>query len=70
MRELVTNVLEKAEVLSVVFTSVFTCKTSLQEIQTPETQGKVWNKLGLPLAEGHLFEEHLRCICISTMSAQ
>lgn len=60
----------KQSCLSVVFTSVCTCKTSLQELQTPETQGKVWNKLGLPLAEGHQFEEHLHCICISTMSAE
>lgn len=36
----------------------------------PETQGKVWNKLDLPLAEGHQFEQHFYCICISSMSAE
>lgn len=44
--KLVTNNMEKAEVLSAFFASVSTSKTSLQEFQAPETRGEAWNLSG------------------------
>lgn len=41
--KLVTNDMEKAEVLSAFFASVSTSKTSLQEFQAPETREEVSN---------------------------
>lgn len=47
-REPMTNDLEKAEVLSAFFASIFTRKTVLRESQAPETRGKVWDKEDSP----------------------
>lgn len=49
---MVTKDTEKAEVLSVVFATVFTCKTGPQESQIPETSGKVWRQGKLTLSGG------------------
>ena len=51
-RELVTNDTEKAEVPDA---SVFIRKTVLQESQTTETRGKVWDKEDLPWWRRHSF---------------
>lgn len=40
-RDLVTKEIDKAEVFDAFFSLVFTCKTSLQESQVPETSSKV-----------------------------
>lgn len=42
--KLVTNDVEKAELLGASFPADFTGKISLQEYQAPEARGKVWNK--------------------------
>lgn len=42
--QLVTNDVEKAELLGASFPADFTGKISLQEYQAPEARGKVWNK--------------------------
>lgn len=39
--ELVKNDMEKTEGLNAFFTSVFTSKTCLQELQAPEIRGKL-----------------------------
>ena len=49
--ELVTNDVGKAEVLVAFLASVFSGKTGLKESHTPETTGKVWNKVDLTLVE-------------------
>lgn len=41
--KLVTNNMEKAEVLCAAFSSVTTSKTNPQEFQAPETRGEIWN---------------------------
>lgn len=47
--ELVTNDMEKTEVLNAFFTSVFNSKTCLQESQAPEIRGNLWSKEDIPL---------------------
>lgn len=42
--QLVTNDMEKVEILSASFALDFTSKTNHQEYQAPETRGKVWNE--------------------------
>lgn len=46
-----TTDMEKAEVLVAVLASVFIGKTGLKECRTPETRGKVWNKVDFTLVE-------------------
>lgn len=46
-----TNDMEKAEVHVTVLALDFIDKTGLKESHTPETRGKVWNKVDLTLAE-------------------
>lgn len=41
--ELVTNDMEKAEVLNALFASVFTNETALLVSQGPETREKIWS---------------------------
>lgn len=52
------SLLEKAEVLHVVFTSVFTSKASLGS-QVPETRGKWWSKEDVPSVEEDKVMEYL-----------
>ena len=44
MRALVTQDMEKAEVLDVTFATAFNSSTGLQRSQLSETRGKVWSK--------------------------
>ena len=57
--ELVPEDTEKANVLSALFSLVFTDKTNLQESQAPETRANIWNKEELPLSEEDQVREHL-----------
>lgn len=45
--ELVTNDMEKAEVLVAFLASVFIGKAGRKESHTPESRGEVWNKVDL-----------------------
>lgn len=57
--KLITNDMEKAKVLSALFTLIFTSKPSLEVSQILETRAKVWNKEDLPLWEEDWVREHL-----------
>lgn len=48
---MVTQDVEKTEVLSAFLYSVFTSMICLQESQAPETREKVWRKEALPMVE-------------------
>lgn len=58
--DLVTQDIEKAEVMNAFFTSVITSKTSLQESEIPEMKGKGWSKEGLSLVEEDQVKEYVR----------
>lgn len=49
--DLVTQDMERAELLSSFFTLVLTSKTDFQHSQAPEAWGIVWSKEDLPLVE-------------------
>ena len=40
----VTQNMEKAEVLNTLLSTVFSIKTSFQDSQVPDTEGKAWSK--------------------------
>lgn len=44
--KLVTNGMEKADVLCAAFASVATGKTSMQEFQAPQIRREIWNLVG------------------------
>lgn len=50
--------MEKAEVLSALFSFIFTGKTSLQEFQVLETR-EVWSKKVLPWVKQDQVKDHL-----------
>ncbi|GAB0206869.1 mitochondrial enolase superfamily member 1 [Grus japonensis] len=56
---LVTQDMEKSEVLNAAFASVYSSKTGLQESQVPETKAKGWSKEDLPLVEEDQIREYL-----------
>ena len=49
--DLVTQNMERAEVLSTFFTLALTSKTDFQDSQAPEAWEIVWSKEDLPLVE-------------------
>ncbi|KAK4806988.1 hypothetical protein QYF61_000317 [Mycteria americana] len=49
--DLVTQDMEKTEVLNAFFAPIVASKTSLQKVQAPETRGEVWRKEDLPMVE-------------------
>ena len=57
---LATKSLEKTEVLSVFFATVFTGKTCLQESQVIETSQEVWSKKDCTLGEGGFIQGTLK----------
>lgn len=60
--ELVINDMEKADVLSVIFASDLTSKTTLYVLQTLETKGKAWDKEDLPSVKEDQTGEHLNIL--------
>ncbi|KAK4827438.1 hypothetical protein QYF61_017995 [Mycteria americana] len=56
---LVTQGMEKAEVLNVFFIPVFSSKTGLQESQASETRGKGWSKEDVLLVEKVQFRKYV-----------
>jgi len=63
--DLITQEMEKAEVLNAAFASVFTSKIDPWESQGPETNGKGWNKEDIPLVEEDQVKE-----CLSKLDIQ
>lgn len=59
MEALVTVDLQKAKVLRVFFGSASTSKTSLWEVQVPETEVNSWNKEEVALVEEEQVREYL-----------
>lgn len=59
MRDLITKVMEKVEVLKVAFALVIANKYVLQESQVPEIRGKGWSKQDVPSVEEDLVRECL-----------
>ncbi|GAB0193858.1 mitochondrial enolase superfamily member 1 [Grus japonensis] len=64
VRDLVTQNMEKAEVLHAAFASICTSKTSFPESQVPETSGRVWSKEDIPLVEEDQVREYLRKLAV------
>ncbi|KAK4815576.1 LOW QUALITY PROTEIN: hypothetical protein QYF61_004093 [Mycteria americana] len=57
--DLLTQHMEKAEVLNAFFVLVFTSKTSCEKCQVPGTRGKVWSKEDAPLVEEGWLRDYL-----------
>lgn len=55
---LVTQGMEKAELLNTLFTLFFTSRTSLQKSKDLEISGRVWGTEHLPLVEEHQVREY------------
>jgi len=56
---LVTQAMEKAEIINAFLPSSSTSKTSLQESQAPTTREKVWSKEDIPLVEMDQLREYI-----------
>ena len=69
-RDPVTKGMEKAKVLNVFFASVFIGKASLQELQPPETSGKVCSKEDLSLVDKDQVREHLNISILEAFKTQ
>jgi len=58
----------QVEIPNVTFASVFTNKTSLQELQVPQARGKGWNTEDVPLVEEDQVREYLSKLDILVIS--
>ena len=66
MGALVTGDMEKEEIQSAFFSSVFNAKTSAQESHILEVRERVWGKENFPLVEEDLVRERLAKINVHT----